>query len=227
MKISKFYYINLDKRPDRNTHFIEQCKEENIPDHKIHRFTGLDGDTYNFSNLELAMFKNSDVLRLPNRNRFMGNQLSHYYILKDIIQHNYPFCIVFQDDSILREGFLSYLDEIIDNLPEDSEIINIGFHKFCVGKNFIPWNFSEINTNISQPVTNSVSRLKQGINPCSLAYIVTLQGARNLVEYFDRTTFLRATDGNFNDYLEKRDIFYGSNNVLVTGNNKFASDIFI
>ena len=47
-----------------------------------------------------------------------------------------------------------------------------------------------------------------------------------MVEYFNKTTFLRATDGNFNDYLNFKDIHYGSNLVLVTGNSNFKSDIF-
>ena len=47
-----------------------------------------------------------------------------------------------------------------------------------------------------------------------------------MVEYFNKNNFKRATDGNFNDYLRDKDINYGSNLVLVTGNSSFKSDIF-
>ena len=69
--------------------------------------------------------------------------------------------------------------------------------------------------------------LKENINPCSLAYILTLKGAKNMVSFFEKTGFLRATDGNFNDYLQTKKIFYGSTTVLVTGNSDLKSDIFI
>ena len=45
--------------------------------------------------------------------------------------------------------------------------------------------------------------------------------------FFEKTGFLRATDGNFNDYLQTKNIFYGSTTVLVTGNSDLKSDIFI
>jgi hypothetical protein len=48
-----------------------------------------------------------------------------------------------------------------------------------------------------------------------------------MCRYFETTGFERATDGNFNDYLEKRELFYGSTPVLVTGNSDLQSDIFI
>ena len=48
-----------------------------------------------------------------------------------------------------------------------------------------------------------------------------------MVKYFETNGFSRATDGNFNDYLETNGIFYGSTPVLVTGNSDLKSDIFL
>ena len=48
-KIDKIYYINLDRRPDRNTHFLNQCRQHDLPFSKIQRFQAVDGLTFNFT----------------------------------------------------------------------------------------------------------------------------------------------------------------------------------
>ena len=231
MKVNKFYYINLDKRPNRNEHFLNQCTRENIPIEKIKRFPAIDGDSYSFTSDEIKLFEKSDLNNHWFAKRIMGNQLSHYYIMKDIIKNKYPYSVVFQDDAILRESFVDYLNDILDNLPKDSEMVNIGFHKYASGATFIRWDLKDgKNDHIvlaQKRLNKQVCILKDGINPCSLAYILTLKGAQNMVSFFEKTGFLRATDGNFNDYLQTKKIFYGSTPVLVTGNSDLQSDIFI
>ena len=100
MNVSKFYYINMDRSTDRKEHFLDQCKREKIPDVLIERFPALDGNVYQFSDTEIDLFKNCDFLKKNYKTKIMGNQLSHMYILKDIIHNEYPISVVFQDDSI-------------------------------------------------------------------------------------------------------------------------------
>jgi GR25 family glycosyltransferase involved in LPS biosynthesis len=223
-----FYYINLDRAHERNKHFLEQYTSANLPFNKLKRFSALDGKTYNFSDEEIKMFDNCDYYYLDYKKNIMGNQLSHYYIFKDIIKNNYAFSVIFQDDAVLKNNFKTHLNNIIVNLPADTEILNIGFHKYACNEKFIPWDLSSDNdSEISKCHLNEyICKIKNKINPCSLAYIITLKGAINLINYFDKTTFKRATDYNFNDYLISNDINYGSNIVLVTGNPGFKSDIF-
>lgn len=76
-------------------------------------------------------------------------------------------------------------------------------------------------------INDYVCILNETVNPCSLGYIVTLKGAKNLINHFNTVGFLRATDWNYNDYLRRKNIFYGSSLVLCTGNPNLGSDIFI
>ena len=227
--ISKFYYINMDRSVERREHFLSECQREKIPNDLIERFSALDGSKHQFTEKELDLFKNCDFLKHPLRNRLMGNQLSHYYILKDIIKNEYPITVIFQDDAILRKDFIKILKRVVKYLPSDAEMVNIGFHKYGSGKNFIPFDLTRDDDwkTISQTLINEhVCKIKHGVNPCSLSYIMTLQGAKNMVKFYEQTGFIRATDGNFNDYLEKKFIFYGSAKVLVTGNHHFESTVF-
>jgi len=228
-KINKIYYINLDRRPDRNLHFIDQCNKLKFNRDNIIRFTGIDGLSYKFSEDEKNMFKNADFITTDAKTKIMGNQLSHYYILQEMIKNNYEYIIIFQDDVILRDDFNIQINKLLSNIPEDAEIINFGFHKIANLQNFEALNINdpiESHVNSKKDINESVCILSDNVNPCSLAYLVTLKGAKNLVNYFNNVGFLRATDWNYTDYLTSKNINYATKTVLCTGNPSFGSDIF-
>jgi GR25 family glycosyltransferase involved in LPS biosynthesis len=227
--IKKIYYINLDKRTDRNNHFINECKKHNIDLSKVLRYQAIDGTTYNFSDNEINMFKHVDFKGKSFEKKIMGNQLSHYYILKEMVDKRYDNILILQDDVIFRNNFIVHLNNIMNNMPVDSEIINIGFHKFAAYSKFIPWDLTLENDHeilAKTKINSEICILNDTINPCSLGYIITLKGAINLLIFFNKYGFFRATDWNYNDYLRMKNIFYGSNTVLCTGNPNLGSDIF-
>jgi GR25 family glycosyltransferase involved in LPS biosynthesis len=176
------------------------------------------------------MFKEADYRTQDFSKRIMGNQLSHYYILKEMIEKKYDYIIIFQDDIVLRNNFKKELEKVMNNIPENAEIVNIAFHKFASYNQFIPWNLNQTEEEKEMAKVNIndyVCLLNETVNPCSLGYIVTFKGAKNLINHFNTIGFLRATDWNYNDYLRKKNIFYGSRLVLCTGNPNLGSDIFI
>jgi len=231
-KIDMIYFINLNRREDRKHHFLNQCMKENVPMKKVCRVEAIDGLLHNFHNNELQMFSN---VKLYINNdiiikKIMGNQLSHYYLLKEIIRENQQMTIVFQDDAVLIPNFMEYIDNVSANLPINAEMINIGLHNIAINEYSEQWVFNTNNNDIdkisSQVINEYICKLKPDVNPCSLAYIITLEGAKNMVSYFEQYGFALATDFNFNDYLLSKDIFYSSNTILVTGNPSLGSDIF-
>lgn len=228
-EINKIYYINLDRRPERNEHFLNSIKKFNFKKEKIVRFKAIDGLTYNFSDEEKQMFINADFINTDAEFKIMGNQLSHYYILKDMISNNYNYILIFQDDVVFIDNFNEEINNLINNIPEDAEIINFGFHKVASLSYFEGIDLNNNNENIvdaKEIINNHICKLPDYVNPCSLSYLVTLKGAKNLIEYFGEVGFLKATDWNYNDYLMKKDINYGSIKALCTGNSSFKSDIF-
>lgn len=228
-KLGKIYYINLDRRVDRREHFENQCKIEEIPMEIIQRYKAIDGSTHEFTTEEMRMFSSCNYSHESYAKNIMGNQLSHYNILKDMIENQYEYIIILQDDVIFKTGFNKKIENVILSIPENAEIINIGLHKHALFSHFVAWDLtseSDLESISEVLVNNEICVLKDGINPCSLAYIVTLKGATNLVAYFEETGFVKATDWNFNDYLKKKQIFYGSTTVLCTGNPNLGSDIF-
>lgn len=231
--INKIFYINLSRRPDRNEHFIKAYKSVGIPDDLIERVEALDGKTYKPSEEESKMFSKCDYKYKDFYNNIVCNQLGHYYLLKEIIKREYKYTIICQDDVYFRSDFVQQINNLMSNIPEDSEIINIGLHSYANGKHFKAWDLNNMATKDykligEKKINENICLLKKETSRivCSLAYIVTLQGAKNLVEYFNLNGFLRATDGNYNDYCIEKKIFYGSIPVLCTGNPNLGSDIF-
>ena len=45
--------------------------------------------------------------------------------------------LIFQDDLVFYDDFNLELQNILDHLPEDTEIVWIGFHKFASGKELL------------------------------------------------------------------------------------------
>jgi GR25 family glycosyltransferase involved in LPS biosynthesis len=244
-KIDKIYYINLDRSPERKDHFLKQCENQNIPTHKIKRFVAIDGKDYEFTQEMINMFEDCDFFRtletyrkmnmdkvnyrmaIETVRKIMGNQLGHYTILNDVIENKYNYTIICQDDARINDGFVEYIDNLIENLPENTELISVGLNKVADGSLVVPWDFTDNSTKDfeSEMLNDYVCRLKSTVNPCSLAYIVTLQGAKNMVEHFLNVGFLKAADCNYNEYLISKDIFYCCRKIMVTSGD-FESDIF-
>ena len=230
-KVDCIFYINLDRRPERNYHFIQQCAKHRLPQKKIRRVSAIDAATHSFSHDELVMFSRADYRNKPFARRIMGNQLSHYYILKQIIREKIGVSIIFQDDVLLKDGFVNYIDNILDNLPADVEMLNFSMHQYAAYNKFVPWNLQstmeyDLSFISANKINDYVCKMRTICNPCSLGYIITLQGAINLCNYFETVGFLRATDHSYNDYLIQRNIFYATNSVLATSNVLFPSDVF-
>ena len=229
--IGRIFYINLDRRPERNYHFLQQCKKHALPGNKIHRFPAIDAAKHSFSQDELSLFERADYCNKPFAARIMCNQLSHYSILKQIIRENIGISIIFQDDVLLKDGFVQYIDNILTTLPDNVEILNFSMHEYAAYNTFVPWNLqSSVEHDVSliseNKINDYICKMKPMCNPCSLGYIITLLGAQNLCRYFETVGFLRATDHSYNDYLIKHKIFYASNSILATSNVLFESDVF-
>lgn len=224
-----FFLINLDCATDRWEHFLNQVHRFNTPIY-VKRFSAIHGDTHKFTEEEQRLCENLDCRHQEYANRIKGNQLSHYYILKDIVKYKFPYAVVCQDDVVFRDDFIAKLTNVLKSIPKDAEMINIGFHKEAWLSHFAPWDFNDETfrtRHLKSFVNDHIGVISDDVNPCSLAYIITLQGAANMIEYFDRVGFLRATDQNFNVYLSEKNIFYASNPVLCTGTTIFGSSIFL
>jgi len=229
LDLDMVYYINLNRRTDRNNHVLEQFKKHNIPSNLIKRFTAIEGGTYEFKQNELDLFKNADFMNKPYAKKIMGNQLSHFSIYKDMLSKNYKRVLILQDDVIFRDGFISHLNNVLNSLPSNCEVVNIGMHDFANLNKFRAYDLTSENDYQrveKKNIDEYICVWKDNIQPCSLSYIITCDGAKNIIGHFEKNGFPYATDISLNRYLISKNIFYGSRKILCTGDPSFGTDIF-
>jgi GR25 family glycosyltransferase involved in LPS biosynthesis len=196
------------------------------------RYTAIDGKRlfdFGISKSELLLFRKANFMKSKYKNNIIGNFLSHLRLMKKIIDEKIPISIISQDDMLLGENFETEVKNVVNNLPIDAEIINIGFHKHAVYEKVIPWDLKgqkrETNDHYESSVNKYVGRGRESTNPCSSTYIVTLKGAQNFVKYIEKMGVFRATDHEMNNYLIKKNNYYFSTLVLSTG-DEHGSDVF-
>lgn len=219
-KLDRIYYINLERRKDRKAHFFQQCQKAGIPMELVEKFTAIDGKTFEPTSEQNQMFRDCKYKNSPFCKNIMANQWSHYCILKDMIEKGYESILILQDDVIFKKNFTIELDHVLDAIPQDAEIINIGLHKYAAFADFVPIDLEnprENKTPSKRIINRFVCEIQDHINPCSLAYIVTKKGCHNLLQYFQTHGFRDPTDLNYNQYLQERNINYASSTVLCTG----------
>jgi hypothetical protein len=138
--------------------------------------------------------------------------------------------LILQDDVLFCPNFLSRFNLVSQSIPQDAQVINIGFHEKACNSYFKKFRFTNKENDLEflqeEAVNEHVCKLKKNINPCSLSYILTDVGAASLFSYFTIHGFKGACDTNLDEYLKAKNIFYGSTKVLCTGNSNLPSDIF-
>lgn len=214
-------FINLDRRPDRRASVESQLEEQKVS--SIFRYVAKDARVYSFTDDELSVFAEADFLAdsriaVP----IMCNFLSHYDLWVFMIENQIPQMVILQDDVVLKPNFWSYVYSMSFYLPEDAEVVWLGIPEQVTLANF----YRVSGDQWKNSVTPYVSRLQSGINPCSLAYLITLDGAKQLKEYAETSGVHRALDAWMNDYLVKKRKFYVSSEIIATSNPDFGSDIF-
>lgn len=116
----KKFVINLKRRSDRLKRFIKNCP---LPTNEITIINAFDGKFYmNESNEEIEMY-NKINLSLPGER---GVFISHLRIYKEIVANNYDYALIFEDDAIFTDNFKEKYENIIINMPIDTDLLYIG-----------------------------------------------------------------------------------------------------
>jgi GR25 family glycosyltransferase involved in LPS biosynthesis len=110
--IQKSYLINLKKRPERLAKALQQMERAQIQDPQI--VEAVDGS----------------LLPLPfddeSGHGALGCKLTHQYILIDAIQENLNCIAIYEDDAVMVDDFQAKLKNVLDNLPDDWEMLYLG-----------------------------------------------------------------------------------------------------
>ena len=108
----KIYCINLDRRPDRWEHFLNQSKKFNVPN--FERVSAIDGTLIDVSKYNTNL-----------NNGEIGLVLTTIGIFEDSIKNNYENILILEDDCVFEDE-MKNVDLFFQNLPENWDMIYFG-----------------------------------------------------------------------------------------------------
>lgn len=133
------YYINLDRRPDRSTEFLQKIKSTSLANSIIKRFSAIDGTCLQ-DNLAKRNWDRDPIILLlahmRNKNNpsmrpgVLGCFLSHYFLLKELFNDpsvaDNQIVYIFEDDVFYsKDDFESALLEI-QNFNQPWDLLFVG-----------------------------------------------------------------------------------------------------
>jgi GR25 family glycosyltransferase involved in LPS biosynthesis len=173
----KTYIINLDKRPDRWQKFEAAAKQQKLEFLEYERFSAIDGSKLLPTHQLLRMFDGNDFRM---RRGMVGVTLSHMKLYIELINSDYDFYFIFEDDVTFTPNFdkkLLHLHEQISKL--DWDIVYLGHHLYHP----VPEAYHKTRLPIIERwySKTSLSKSMGGLS----SYFISKTGAKKLMEFIN------------------------------------------
>lgn len=135
--ISKIYYINLDRRPDRNEHIKKEISKINFLG-DVERIPAVDGTKLDIANLSEDLITKEGKADALNKDAGLyyimtkgaiGCALSHHNLATKIIEEmtDNDYVLILEDDVVMEDNFLDKLNKYLKEMPT-FDILLIGYH---------------------------------------------------------------------------------------------------
>ena len=214
-QIDSVYCINLRRRPDRLSRFLERFPANWYP--KIRIFGAVDGANHELSASERFALRNADWPIDRGRGQW-GCSFSHEQIWRSIIAKKSEYAMVLEDDATLT-GDPALFETLIRSVKESRiPLVFLGPSNHPENTPSRPHSF----TNLVKP---GICRIQSNLG--TMSYLITLSGATDLLKIIDERGHYRAIDQLINDYLKGRDNWYCSSPPLFSVDPGAGSDIQI
>jgi glycosyl transferase family 25 len=171
----KKYVINLKRRPDRLQNFKNRFGDFANDIEVVYGFDGKNSKEE--TNQEQELMKKCFNINLGE----IGCALSHFKIYKDIINNNYDYGMIFEDDAIPTDNFANKLKLVLDDAPNNYDILYIG-GRFAPNFTMQPVCMDKISNNIMKHNDNYVP---MDHDRTTHAYIVSKRAAQKLLNIFN------------------------------------------
>lgn len=193
MKLKKFV-INLDKRPDRLQEFFSR-----YIDMDVERFSAIDGRhihlNNSFSDIDKFLFSILDN-NLKHNPGILGCWSSHVNLWETLKNSDdYDAFVIFEDDVFFVSGFKEKFELILNEINEETDIIYFGGR---FSPDFVPRNVNSEWEKVGNFYFYKGNRLGREVDRTTHGYIITKNGAKNVLSVLYSSTFLPALDGWLN-----------------------------
>lgn len=211
----KVYLINLKRRPDRLTNFLEYYQKSDLNNVDITKFDAIDGSKLDISSIPLSELAIAELQQLETtgfRTKHyqltkgaIGCYLSHVKIWENILKNNYNTVLIFEDDAKIPKNLNHELHEQMKYVPNDWDIVLFGYickkclkyekyieverfmltHCYMINKKAI---IKIMNSETLFPITQQIDALMSELSTIINIYSVT----DKLVKQFSSRTDIQA-----------------------------------
>lgn len=209
------FCINLARRIDRLKQFLS-C----FPDfwmNKLKIVNAIDGYTHTLSHAEKWNLRNADWNILKSRGQW-GCSFSHEIVWRNIVKENMEYSIVLEDDAkLISEKRINDLEYLIQTIKKQKiHICFLGPNNHPENTKFTPHDFTDL-------VFPGICRIKSNLG--SMAYIISKNGATELLNIIEKKGHYRAVDQIINDYMKQNGSWFCSSPPFFSINDGLGSDI--
>jgi glycosyl transferase family 25 len=134
----KVFYINLDRRPDRDENVKEQLKKINYSG-PVDRIQAVEGRNLTRENISRDLFSDKAINDIFNGNQLYfqltkgsaGCAMSHYNTYKKIIEelNDDEYALILEDDITIDDQFFTKLNNYLLSVPK-FDILFLGWHDY-------------------------------------------------------------------------------------------------
>lgn len=116
----------------------------------------------------------------------IGCALSHLKTWKKFIKSGKDYCVVFEDDVVLKKNFIKRFKRALENVPDDYDILYLGSFGGIPKSNFFTTVFDMLQ--MSNPLFDKINKYisKPKVALGAHAYVLSKKGAEKLVTFLDK-----------------------------------------
>lgn len=169
-KINKIFIINLEKDKDRLYKSIIELNK-----YKLNNYEFTNAINGNKLNNEEYKSYTSNIGYYITSPSMVGCGMSHIKIWEKIVKNNIKYSLILEDDFKFKNNFLNDFNEMIKHTPNNFDFLflnsNIFSNKYL--------KFYDINDYFYKPL----------ISVETVAYIMTLEGAKKILKYINKVSY--------------------------------------
>ena len=218
----KTYIVNLDRRPDRWENFIKNAKDLDFLNYE--RFSAVDGKLIKNSSQLQQIFESNDYYM---RRGMVGCLLSHVKIYTELINSEYDYFTVLEDDVEFTPDFKNKYDNIMSQVNNKNwDLIFLGHHVRDTRRQ------ADELVKDKMPILTKRDAYWSFLNSLggTGGYIISKIGAQKLLDFIDKNG---GSSNGIDTLIQKSanvlDIYYPTPHLIFTdcyrGDNNIDTDI--
>jgi glycosyl transferase family 25 len=208
--IDNIYVINMDKDTEKLQKIKKQLDDRNL---KFKRIQGVEVSKMSDKEIDENISSFCKYFCSPS---MQGIFLSHIKCWKSIIENNDKYAIIFEDDAVLHDKFVNYVENTLKELNSNYpswDMVYLGYIGLQAPNSILSYFQKLVVPTIKQPNVNG-KYIYRNEMPLGLhCYMITNDCAKKLLKYLNKAIYhvdfsILMMSNHFDIYTSKKQLAY-------------------